>query len=411
MHHHLAFDASHGGQLAVDDGTQAAVDVLLADLEFGVHLGHQEPVVLEAADRLAERLAVLDVLQCLGERRAGTGDRRDRDRQPLGRQVGHQVVEALALLAKQVRTRHPDVLEVQFGGVGVVQAHLVELAAAGETLHVALDDEQREALVAGVGVGAGHDHDQVGVDARGDERLGAVEDPVVAVAHRRGLDACQVAARAGLGHRDGADQFAGDVAGQPPLLLLVVGEVDEVRADDVVLQAQPRRGGSELRELLDDHRVEPEVVDTAAAVLLRHVEADQSVFACGDVGFAVDEPLALPLLGVRRALLFQELTRGVTQLLVLGFEYQSLHVLSYLAFQTGWRFSANASGPSLASSERISVPISRMVLVQPGSSPMITPSSTPLATRLLAQTASGALTVIRSASASAASTAVPSGTT
>ena len=65
----------------------------------------------------------------------------------------------------------------------------------------------------------------------------------------------------------------------------------------------------------------------------------------------------------------------------------------------------------MASSERMSVPISRMVLAQPGSSPVMTPSSTPIATRLLAQTASGALTVIRSASASAASTAVPSGTT
>ena len=41
----------------------------------------------------------------------------------------------------------------------------------------------------------------------------------------------------------------------------------------------------------------------------------------------------------------------------------------------------------------------------------MTPSSTPRATRLLAHTASGALTVIRSASARAASTAVPSGTT
>lgn len=34
-------------------------------VEFGVHLGQQEPVVLEAADRLAEGLAVLGVLQCL----------------------------------------------------------------------------------------------------------------------------------------------------------------------------------------------------------------------------------------------------------------------------------------------------------------------------------------------------------
>jgi len=60
-----------------------------------------------------------------------------------------------------------------------VQTHLVELAAPGETLHVALDDQQREALVARRRVGASHDDDQVGVDARGDECLGAVEDPVI----------------------------------------------------------------------------------------------------------------------------------------------------------------------------------------------------------------------------------------
>ena len=40
---------------------------------------------------------------------------------------------------------------------------------------------------------------------------------------------------------------------------------------------------------------------------------------------------------------------------MLGFEYQSLHQRSYFAFHTGCRFSANASGPSLASSDLSSV--------------------------------------------------------
>ena len=131
----------------------------------------------------------------------------------------------------------------------------------------------------GVGVGAGDHHDQVGVDARGDECLGAVEDPVVTVTHCGGLDAREIAARAGLGHRNGTDQLTGDVARQPARLLLLVGQVREVRADDVVLQAQTGCGGPELAELLDDHRVEPEVVDAAAAELLRQVEPDQAVLA------------------------------------------------------------------------------------------------------------------------------------
>jgi hypothetical protein len=53
------------------------------------------------------------------------------------------------------------------------------------------------------------------------------------------------------------------------------------------------------------------------------------------IGFAVDESLVLPLLDIRRALLLEELARRIPQLLVLGLEYQPLHHLSYLAFQTG----------------------------------------------------------------------------
>ena len=64
------------------------------------------------------------------------------------------VDEAGALLAEQVRLRHLDVVEEQLGGVLGVLADLVEVAAALEALHAALDDEQADALVAGVGVGA-----------------------------------------------------------------------------------------------------------------------------------------------------------------------------------------------------------------------------------------------------------------
>ena len=91
-----------------------------------------------------------------------------------------------------------------------MQADLVQVAAALEALHAALDDEQADALVAGLGVGAGdHDH-QVGVDAVGDEGLGAVEQVVVALVDGGGADALQVAAGARLGHRDGGDHLAAD---------------------------------------------------------------------------------------------------------------------------------------------------------------------------------------------------------
>ena len=81
-----------------------------------------------------------------------------------------------------------------------------------------------------VGVGARHDDHQVGQDAVADERLGAVEDVVVALVDRGRADALQVAAGAGLGHRDRGDSLAADAAGQPALLLLLGAEAAEVRA-------------------------------------------------------------------------------------------------------------------------------------------------------------------------------------
>ena len=69
----------------------------------------------------------------------------------------------------------------------------------------------------------------------GDERLGAVDDVVVAVAQCGGLDVLQVRARAGFGHRDGGDHLPAGHPGQPPsaLLLGAVGQ-DVVRDDAAV---------------------------------------------------------------------------------------------------------------------------------------------------------------------------------
>ena len=69
--------------------------------------------------------------------------------------------EARALGAEEVVLGHPHVGERQLGGVLGVQPHLVEVAPALEALHAALDDEQADALVAGVGVGPA-DHDRPG---------------------------------------------------------------------------------------------------------------------------------------------------------------------------------------------------------------------------------------------------------
>ena len=222
------------------------------------------------------------------------------------RQVHHQRDEAGALLAEQVLLGHLDVVEEQLGGVLGLHADLVEVAAALEALHAALDDEQADALVAGVGVGAAdHDH-QVGHDAVADEGLRAVEHVVVALVDGRRADALQVAAGAGLGHRDRRDDLAADQAGQPALLLLVGPELRDVGDDDVAVHGEARAAGADLGHLLGHDRVVAEVLDPGAAVLLVDVEAEQPGLAGLDPDLAADLAVLLPLVVEGDDLLLEE---------------------------------------------------------------------------------------------------------
>ena len=67
---------------------------------------------------------------------------------------------------------------------------------------------RRDAGVAGA-AGAHRGGHEVRADAGGDERLGAVDDEVVAVADGAGRDAGDVGAAAGLGDRQRADHLPG----------------------------------------------------------------------------------------------------------------------------------------------------------------------------------------------------------
>jgi hypothetical protein len=179
--------------------------------------------------------------------------------------------------------------------------------------------------VPGVGIGAGDDDDEVAVDARRNECFGAVENPIFAVAHRGGADACEVTASPRLrhGHRD--DRLAADDPAHPTCLLLVGRKRLEIRSNDVVLQGQCRRRQAAPRQLLDDHRVESKVIGSATAVLLGHVEPDETVFSRRNVGRSIDQAVSIPPLRVRRDLTFDELPGGFAKRFVLGLEYRSLH--------------------------------------------------------------------------------------
>ena len=140
--------------------------------------------------------------------------------------------------------------EGELRGVLGVHPDLLQVAAALEAGHAALDDEQADAVVARVGVGPGGDDHQVGQDAVGDEGLLAVEDPVVAVADGGGPDALQVAAGSGLGHRDRGDDLAGAVPGSQRCFCSSVASSAKYGAVDVVVHGEPRPVGAGHRQFL-----------------------------------------------------------------------------------------------------------------------------------------------------------------
>ncbi|SIG59250.1 Uncharacterised protein [Mycobacteroides abscessus subsp. abscessus] len=143
---------------------------------------------------------------------------------------------------------------------------------------------------------------------------------MIAVLDGAGLDALQVTSGAGLGHGDGRNQLAGTEAGEPAGLLLVIGQVPEVRAGDIVMQAESDAGVASLGHLFGDDRVVAEIDKTTATELLGHIGAQEALFAGLDPQCTVDDLVLLPLLLVRLGVPIQEGLERLTEQFVLGFE-------------------------------------------------------------------------------------------
>ena len=174
---------------------------------------------------------------------------------------------------------------------------------------------------------AHRDDEQVAALPVGDERLGAVDDVIRAVTHRRRADAGKVAAGAGFGHRDAEHRLAGDHAGQPALLLLGCRQVGEIRQHDIVLQGEGDRLGRRAGPLqfVDDDRVVAEVVDPRAAEVFGHREPQQPKLSrLGEQGAV---PLAVPFRGFvqRDHRLLDEIADQLPELVVFGRVFQRSH--------------------------------------------------------------------------------------
>jgi hypothetical protein len=220
-------DLAHG-VLAVHEAPGGRVDHLPRGLDLRRHLGELVPRDLEAADRPAERGPLAGVLERLVEHALRAGDAARRADQPLALELPHDVVEAAADLAEGGARGDADVLEGEERRVGRVHPELLEALLAHDAGKVHVDEEEREAVVAGVRVGLRDEHDEVGPVAVRDVRLRAVDDEVVAVPRRPGADAGDVGARVGLGDAEARDSLAAD-RGREVLLLLLLGAEGEDR--------------------------------------------------------------------------------------------------------------------------------------------------------------------------------------
>ena len=159
----------------------------------------------------------------------------------------------------------------------------------------------------------------------GDECLGAVDDPVVAVTHRRRAHTREVRPGSRFGHRDGGEQRPVGQAGEPALALFVVRVVQEVRQDHLELGADRRQRHQRPRRLLLQHDVVAVVGHAGAAVLLgnRHPEHPERTHPLEDV--ARHSPGLLPLWVGGHDLLLDEVAGQLPERLVVFGEQVSAH--------------------------------------------------------------------------------------
>ena len=108
----------------------------------------------------------------------------------LGLKVFHDRVKAFVLFAQQVMVWNAHVVEHQLGGVGRQPTCFLECAAHTETRCAFFNNEHRHGVACIARFGG--NEIQIGMHAVGDEHLGAIEHPVIAIAFGRGANARHV---------------------------------------------------------------------------------------------------------------------------------------------------------------------------------------------------------------------------
>jgi hypothetical protein len=307
-------------------------------------------------DRLAELHALAGVARGDREGLLGRAEAVGAQRQAAAVEGRHRDLEAVADGAEAIGIGHAHLVEMDLDGAAAALAHLVLGLARTETGHLLLDDEGRDpAPRAELPIVGGEDHDQVGHIAVGDPDLGAVEDPVLALACRGRAHGPGVAAAVGLGQGVAGELLAFAHRRQPALLLLVGAiEQDRVATDRHVPTGPDRRREATARDLLHED-AQTHLAHAAPAELLGEVHAKHAHFL-EPFGHRVrDLLLVIDLRGERLQLALTPIANGLAQHLLL-FGEGEFHDgrLSAGKGAASGRLPKNFGRPMLASSLRLS---------------------------------------------------------
>ena len=237
--------------------------------DFGGHVGELPLDRLEIADGFAELLALLGIIQRGFVGALGHAERQSGDGDAAAVEHAHGVDESVAFFAQQIFGGNHAVFEDQFRGVAGAQAQLVFFFAGTESLGVFLHDEGGEPVRVGGAIGYGDHDDHIGIVAVGAESLGAVQHPVVALAHGGHAGAAGVGSGRRFGQAPGADEFAGGQLADVFLFLrFVAGEENVVGAERGVRGDDDADRAIHAREFLDGGDVF-DVAHAGAAVFRR----------------------------------------------------------------------------------------------------------------------------------------------
>ncbi len=215
--------------------------------------------------------------------------------------------------AQHVFGGHAHIVEMQRRGIGCPPPHLPVERRAREAGSIRLNEEQRDAFQALV-ARARADDVVARLHAAGDEGLGTIDDPVIAVAPRRRLQVRNIGSAGRLGDGEARAHAARDDIRKHAILDLIAGEaLDQADGNRAAADRRADAACAALRKFLREGRAHETVVEAEPAILLGHAEAPRAERA----DFLVQLPRHLarfiPFRCVRRNFRSDEATDGFAE--------------------------------------------------------------------------------------------------